>query len=94
MSPAGIRKNFFGFGDTVLFGEYGEHNDFASENFVRVNSSDVETMGHWRQPVHRRGCNGSVPDLQELLVRLQLRLGYQRSAQDFQAVIGGARVNF
>ncbi len=42
---AGIRKNFFGFGDTVLFGEYSEHNDFVERGTSSlVNSSDVT---HW-----------------------------------------------
>jgi hypothetical protein len=34
----GVRKNFFGFGDTVLFGEYSEHNDFVKFSFSDTGS--------------------------------------------------------
>ena len=40
---AGVRKNFLGFGDTVLFGEYSEHTDFVKASF----SDTFSDVTHW-----------------------------------------------
>ena len=82
---AGITKNWFGFGNTALFGEYSRNNDWgagigAGRNFsaaaipgaVAVNGvtdTDDERMGPWRDPEPRRGCNRAVLGLAALRPR-------------------------
>ena len=81
---AGITKNWFGLGNTALFGEYSKSNDWgagngAGRNFrgaisgaVAVNGvtdTDTDGLGHWHHPEHRCGCHRALPELPALLGR-------------------------
>jgi hypothetical protein len=85
----GLRRNFFGIGDTVLFGEYSEHNDF-----VRINFSDPSSeVTHWGLGVVQ------YVDAAAMEVFLTYK-NFEASAttapdiEDFSVVIGGARISF
>ena len=87
---AGVRKNFFGFGDTVLFGEYGNHNDFVKSVNLAL-ASDVTNWGI--------GVNQYIDAAAMEVFLVYKNFSADLSAggqeiQDFNAVIGGARVNF
>lgn len=85
---AGVRKNFLGFGDTVLFGEYSQHDDFSKSTF----SDTFSEVTHWGL-----GVNQYID-----AAAMEVFLTYKNfsadvssgTLNDFQAVIGGARVNF
>jgi hypothetical protein len=85
---AGIRKNFLGIGDTVLFGEYSEHTDFVKLAF----SDSFSDVTHWGI-----GVNQYID-----AAAMEVFLTYKSFSadvssgpiNDFSAVIGGARVNF
>jgi hypothetical protein len=87
---AGVRKNFFGFGDTVLFGEYSEHKDFVKA----VNAGLSSDVTHWGIGVNQYI---DAAAMEVFLVyknfSADLSAGGQ-DIQDFNTVIGGARVNF
>jgi hypothetical protein len=94
---AGIRKNFFGFGDTVLFGEYSEHDDFLRRNvnFSNVASSNVT---HWGVGINQYI---DAAAMEVFLTYKHFELdetlggGVPFTGQEaFSTVIGGARVNF
>ncbi|MFM9845752.1 MAG: hypothetical protein ACKVP3_01150, partial [Hyphomicrobiaceae bacterium] len=93
----GVRRNFFGFGDTVLFGEYGEHSGgLAQASFftANVNAVSDNTVTNWG-----RGINQYID-----AAAMEVFLTYKNYSidqgpefiplSDLQVLIGGARVNF
>jgi hypothetical protein len=95
---AGVRKNFFGFGDTVLFGEYSEHDGFlkrASPGVVNIADSKVT---HWGVGVNQYIDAAAMEvfltykhfELDETLIVG----GAFPGLHDMQVIVGGARINF
>jgi len=79
----GISQNFFGYGKSVLFGEYSEHSALAS----------IGTVTHWGLGVTQ------YVDAADMHVFLTYKnFSYDGAdilgAGDLQTVIGGARINF
>jgi hypothetical protein len=93
----GIRKNWFGYGDTVLFGEYSEHNDFLRRNvnFNNVVDSKATVWGA-----------GIVQYIDAAAMELFLTYKHYSldetlsggtpftGQEDFSTVIGGTRISF
>jgi hypothetical protein len=88
---AGVSQNFFGFGKTVLFGEYLQANDFATHSFGDT-SSTAEMWG--------LGINQNID-----AAAAEVYLTYKNYSadvsscgavclEDMQVVMGGMRVNF
>jgi hypothetical protein len=89
----GVRKNFFGFGDTVLFGEYGEANDMMIRVDPTITASD---FSHWGIGVNQYI---DAAAMEVFLVYKTMESSHCHGAacfsgDDIQTVIGGARVNF
>jgi hypothetical protein len=93
----GIRKNFFGIGDSVLFGEYGEHKG----GLAQATYFDA-TVGH---PSDSKVVNWGIGWNQYIdAAAMEVFLTYKHfevdsapdyiPLTDFSAVIAGARVNF
>jgi hypothetical protein len=90
---AGVRRNFFAIGDTVLFGEYGTADDMMIRAVAGVTSSEFD---HWGL-----GINQYID-----AAAMEVFLTYKHfetshchgaacfSSDDLDVVIGGARVNF
>jgi hypothetical protein len=90
---AGIRKNFFGFGDTVLFGEYGEASDMMLRVDPTITSSD---FSHWGIGINQYI---DAAAMEVFLTYKNFETSHCHGAacftsDDLQVVIGGARVNF
>jgi hypothetical protein len=102
----GIRKNFFGFGDTVLFGEYYSAKDMLVQSAVVLGNAQNTT------PLSYAGLGGSdeatvwgvgvnqyidAAAMEVFLVYKQFDTDLTLNGlpvEGFQAVLGGARVNF
>ena len=109
---AGITKNWFGFGNTALFGEYSKSNDWgagdgAGRNFAVTNipgAVAVNGVTSTELTVYGAGITQNI-DAAATELYLNWRHfsaditagGAQPSklqTEDFDAVIGGARVKF
>jgi hypothetical protein len=89
----GISQNWFGFGKTVLFGEYSKHNDFLNQAFATVSSSEVT---HWGLGVVQY-IDAAAMELFLTYKNYSLdavELGANVPTKDLDVVIGGARVSF
>jgi hypothetical protein len=93
----GISQNWFGYGKTVLFGEYSEHNDGLRRN-ANFNNVIDSKVTHWGLGVVQYVDAAAMEvfltykhyDLEETLTG-----GVPFTGQhDFQTVIGGARISF
>ena len=88
---AGVRRNFFGIGDTSIYGEYGKHNDFGRFNTAGVapNSDNLKIWGV-----------GVVQSIDA--AAMDLYLGYRNYSasatgldlQDISVLTAGARIKF
>lgn len=85
----GVRRNFFGFGDTVLFAEYSEHSDFARMNFADPSSE----VTHWGLGINQY-IDAAAMEVFLTYKNFEASATTAPNIEDFQAVIGGARVNF
>ena len=99
---AGVSQNFFGFGKTVLFGEYGEHKGGLDQSNVIFGATGAGTglfdskVTNWGVGVNQFVDAAAMEvfltykhfeiDASDAIGPVQL--------EDFQAVIGGARINF
>ncbi len=89
----GISQNFFGFGKTVLFGEYSQHNDFLNQAFATVTSSDVT---HWGVGVTQY-VDAAAMEVFLVYKNYSLdavELGAPVATKDLDLIIGGARISF
>jgi hypothetical protein len=90
---AGISQNWFGFGKTVLFGEYSQHQDFLNQAFATVTSSEVT---HWGIGVTQYV---DAAAMEVFLVYKNFSLdavefGANVPTRDLDLIIGGARISF
>ncbi|MGE5511391.1 MAG: porin [Bacteroidota bacterium] len=98
----GIRKNFFGFGDTVLFGEYYESKGGLANAAFLTNTASGLAGGDTSSKATEWGLGiNQYIDAAAMEVfvtykhfSLDANLDTLGSSEDFQAVIAGARVNF
>jgi hypothetical protein len=98
----GIRKNFFGFGDTVLFGEYYESKGGLANAAFLTNTASGLVGGDTSSKATEWGLGiNQYIDAAAMEVfvtykhfSLDANLATLGSSEDFQAVIAGARVNF
>ncbi len=87
---AGVKRNFFGIGDTSIYGEYGKHNDFGRFNTAGVAGSD--NLKIWGV--------GVVQSIDA--AAMDLYLGYRNYSasatgldlQDISVLAAGARIKF
>ena len=87
MVQGGITKNWFGLGNTSLYGEFGNAEDYAKSSAV-LNASDVDFFGV-----------GAVQQIDA--AAMEIFLGWRRFevdrngvSQDLDLVHGGARIRF
>jgi hypothetical protein len=97
----GVRRNFFGYGDTVLFGEYYNANDFFFQTRAVASSTTPFNgiTGDDSASVWGIGVNQYID-----AAAMEVFLVYKHfendlllnglPVSDFDAVIGGARINF
>lgn len=104
---AGVRRNFFGYGDTVLFGEYGQADDFARGTSFNYSSPDGTQFGNvtlsssevtwWGLGVNQY-IDAAAMEVFLTYKHYDLEIrdlaGVRGPFNDFDAVIGGARINF
>lgn len=92
----GIRKNFFGFGDTVLFGEYAEHKGGLAQatffNAAVAHPGDSKVT-NWGLGVNQY-IDAAAMEVYLTYKNFELDAPGFVPLEDFQAVIGGARINF
>jgi hypothetical protein len=81
---AGVRKNYLGFGDTVLFGEYSQHNDFFE---------DGSEATHWGVGINQY-IDAAAMEVFLVYKSFEASSPGLVALEDFQTIIGGARVNF
>jgi hypothetical protein len=89
----GIARNWTGLGNTVLFAEYSEHNDFLNQAFATVSSSDVT---HWGLGVTQY-VDAAAMEVFLVYKNYSLdavELGTNVSTKDLDLIIGGARISF
>jgi hypothetical protein len=91
----GISQNWFGFGKTVLFGEYSEHKDFAQQSVAAFAGGFPTDVTHWGLGVVQYV---DAAAMEVFLTYKHYELdGVQLGGlpiEDFQTVIGGARISF
>jgi predicted porin len=90
----GISQNFFGIGRTVLFGEYGEHNDALRVVFSDVTSSKATNWGIGVNQFIDAAAMDVFIVYKHFDAEITTTLGPITGLGDFQAVIGGARIVF
>jgi hypothetical protein len=89
----GIARNWTGLGNTVLFVEYSEHNDFLNQAFATVSSSDVT---HWGIGVTQY-VDAAAMEVFLVYKNYSLdavELGANVPTRDLDLIIGGARISF
>ena len=91
----GVSQNWFGFGKTVLFGEYSVHTDFAQQSVATFAGGFPSEVTHWGL--------GAVQYVDAAAMEVFLTYKHYEMEgvalgglpiNDFQQVIGGARINF
>ena len=95
----GVRRNFTGFGDTVLFGEYSEHNGaLAQAGFIAGNAALHPFSVDSEATVWGLGAVQYVDAAAMEVFVTYKNYSLETSAfipiDDFQVLIGGVRVNF
>jgi hypothetical protein len=89
----GIARNWTGLGNTVLFAEFSEHNDFLNQAFATVTSSDVT---HWGIGVTQY-VDAAAMEVFLVYKNFSLdsvELGANVPTRDLDLIIGGARISF
>jgi hypothetical protein len=90
----GISQNWFGIGKTVLFGEYSEHNDGLKFTFTDILDSKATVWGLGVvQYVDAAAMEVFLTYKNYSADSTSLSAGHV-SYDDFQTVIGGARISF
>jgi hypothetical protein len=95
---AGVSQNFFGFGKTVIFGEYGQHKGGLQQGMFLVdglaNGLGVDSkVTNWGIGVNQF-IDAAAMEVFITYKHFELDSNALIPVSDFQAVIGGARVNF
>jgi hypothetical protein len=99
----GVRKNFFGFGDTVLFGEYGVASDYGrGTSFsyapffgnVTLSSSEVNWWGIGINQYIDAAAMEVFATYKSYDIDLRDLNNVKGPFEGFQAVIAGMRINF
>ena len=90
----GISQNWFGIGKTVLFGEYSEHNDALKYTFFDVTGSKATVWGLGVVQYVDAAAMELFLTYKNYSAEVDTLAGNISGLDDFQTVIGGARVNF
>jgi hypothetical protein len=90
----GISQNWFGIGKTVLFGEYSEHNDALKYAFADVTESKATVWGLGVVQYVDAAAMEIFLTYKSYSADVDTTLGTVSGLEDFQTVIGGARISF
>jgi hypothetical protein len=91
----GLRRNFFGIGDTVLFGEYSETTGGLAQTSLLVGATSAtdSEVTHWGLGVNQY-IDAAAMEVFLVYKHYEAEATGLVPLADFDAVIGGARVNF
>jgi hypothetical protein len=103
---AGITRNWFGFGNTAIYGEYSKNKgwgaqsdgrDFTTAGFTAVNDVTDTEMTMWGFGITQNldaAATELYLDYRHFSADVTTTGGAKLDTEDFGAVIGGARVKF
>jgi hypothetical protein len=91
---AGVSQNFFGFGKTVLFGEYGEHKGGLAQTDFLVGATGTDSkVTNWGLGVNQF-IDAAAMEVFLTYKHFEIDAPGVAPLSDLNVVIGGARVNF
>ena len=92
-ASGGIAKNFFGIGDTVLYGEYGVYSGVAQDSRLGLSASGVD-MDHWGVGIVQH-IDAAAMELWLTYKNLSLSGALDANQQeDYHMIAAGTRIRF